>query len=69
MWGNPNSGGVWAPALSYADGQFWLIYTDVKVTGGQWKDCHNYLVTCETIDGEWSEPTKTHILDNSLVIL
>ena len=30
--------------------------TDVKVTDGQWKDCHNYLVTCETIDGEWSDP-------------
>ncbi|WKA55392.1 glycoside hydrolase family 43 protein [Planococcus shixiaomingii] len=56
MMGNPNSGGVWAPALSYRDGQFWLIFTDVKVTEGQWKDCHNYLVTCDTIDGEWSEP-------------
>lgn len=57
MMGNPNSGGVWAPHLSYSDGKFWLIYTDVKVTEGQWKDCHNYLVTCETIDGEWSERT------------
>lgn len=56
MMGNPNSGGVWAPALSYSDGHFWLIFTDVKVTEGQWKDCHNYLVTCDTIDGEWSEP-------------
>ncbi len=35
---------------------FWLIYTDVKVTEGQWKDCHNYLVTADSIDGEWSEP-------------
>ncbi|WP_284140517.1 glycoside hydrolase family 43 protein [Virgibacillus sp. LDC-1] len=56
MIGNPDSGGVWAPQLSYSDGMFWLIYTDVKVTEGQWKDCHNYLVTCDTIDGEWSEP-------------
>lgn len=56
MMGNPNSGGVWAPALSFSEGQFWLIFTDVKVTEGQWKDCHNYLVTCDTIDGEWSEP-------------
>lgn len=56
MMGNPNSGGIWAPALSYSDNQFWLIYTDVKVTEGQWKDGHNYLVTCDTIDGEWSEP-------------
>ncbi|KYG29475.1 glycoside hydrolase family 43 protein [Alkalihalobacillus trypoxylicola] len=56
MRGNPNSGGIWAPALSYSDGKFWLIYTDVKVVNGQWKDCHNYLVTCDSIDGEWSEP-------------
>ena len=56
MIGNPDSGGIWAPALSYSDGKFWLIYTDVKVTEGQWKDCHNYLVTCDSIDGEWSEP-------------
>ena len=26
----PRLGGVWAPCLSYADGLFWLIYTDVK---------------------------------------
>jgi xylan 1,4-beta-xylosidase len=56
MMGNPDSGGIWAPALSYRDGSFWLIYTDVKVVEGQWKDSHNYLVTCDTIDGEWSEP-------------
>lgn len=56
MMGNPNSGGVWAPALSYNEGKYWLIYTDVKVTEGQWKDCHNYLVTSDSIDGEWSEP-------------
>lgn len=58
MKGNPDSGGVWAPCLSYADGKFWLIYTDVKVVDGAWKDCHNYLVTCETVDGDWGEPIK-----------
>lgn len=58
MKGNPNSGGIWAPCLSYSDGKFWLIYTDVKVVDGAWKDCHNYLVTCETVDGDWGEPVK-----------
>ncbi|MEF2247448.1 glycoside hydrolase family 43 protein [Paenibacillus sp. IITD108] len=57
MTGNPDSGGIWAPQLSYSEGMFWLIYTDVKVVEGRWKDCHNYLATCATIDGEWSEPT------------
>lgn len=56
MKGNPNSGGVWAPCLSYSEGQFWLIYSDVKVVNGQWKDCHNYLVTAKNITDEWSEP-------------
>lgn len=56
MKGNPDSGGVWAPQLSYADGQFYLIYSDVKVTGGIYKDVTNYLTTCDTIDGEWSSP-------------
>ncbi|WP_107727679.1 glycoside hydrolase family 43 protein [Desmospora activa] len=56
MIGNPDSGGVWAPCLSYYDGQFWLIYSDIKVVEGAWKDGHNYLVTCETVDGDWSEP-------------
>ena len=56
MKGVPNSGGIWAPALTHADGKFWLIYTNVFVNQGPWKEGHNYLVTSETIDGEWSEP-------------
>ena len=52
MLGNPNSGGIWAPCLTKADGQFWLIYTDVKQLGHVTKDTPNYLVTCDTIDGE-----------------
>src|SRR2546425_12621288 len=31
--GIPDSGGVWAPSLSYADGEFWLIYTTVRTCG------------------------------------
>lgn len=56
MKGNPDSGGVWAPQLSHHDGQFYLIYSDVKVTDGSYKDVTNYLTTSETIDGEWSNP-------------
>jgi len=56
MLGNPDSGGVWAPALTYADGKFWLIYSDIKVCTGMYKDGHNYLTTCDVIDGEWSDP-------------
>ncbi|MBI5766409.1 MAG: glycoside hydrolase family 43 protein [Verrucomicrobia bacterium] len=65
LLGDPDSCGVWAPCLSYADGLFWLIYTDVKrygrttvggASGASLRDFHNYLVTCPTIDGEWSDP-------------
>lgn len=56
MRGNPCSGGIWAPCLTYADGLFWLIYTDVKTLDGMWKDTHNYLVTAPDITGPWSDP-------------
>jgi xylan 1,4-beta-xylosidase len=65
MLGDPDSCGVWAPCLTYADGLFHLIYTDVKrygrttvggASGASLRDFHNYLVTSSTIDGDWSDP-------------
>jgi xylan 1,4-beta-xylosidase len=56
MRGNPDSCGVWAPCLSHADGQFFLVYTDVKRFDGNFKDAHNYIVTAPSIDAEWSDP-------------
>ena len=56
MRGNPDSCGIWAPCLSHADGQFWLVYTDVKRLDGAFKDTHNYIVTCDRVDGDWSDP-------------
>lgn len=58
MRGNPSSGGVWAPDLSYADGKFWLVYSDVKVVNGAFKDCTNYIITAEDIRGPWSDPIR-----------
>lgn len=54
----PSSGGVWAPDLSYADGRFWLIYSNVHIVEGAFKDVANYLVTAEDIRGPWSEPIR-----------
>ncbi len=54
MRGNPDSCGIWAPCLSYADGKFWLVYTDVKRLDGNFKDAHNYIVTAERIEDDWS---------------
>jgi xylan 1,4-beta-xylosidase len=56
MKGNPDSGGIWAPCLSYADGKFWLLYTDVKIVDSPWKNGRNFLVTAPSIEGPWSEP-------------
>ncbi|MEI3851943.1 MULTISPECIES: glycoside hydrolase family 43 protein [Ensifer] len=56
MRGNPDSCGVWAPCLSYNDGLFWLVYTDVKRFDGNFKDAHNYIVTAEAIEATWSDP-------------
>ena len=58
MRGNPDNCGIWAPALSHADGLFWLIYTDVKRLDGSYKDCHNYLTTAPAIEGPWSDPVR-----------
>ncbi len=56
MQGNPNSGGIWGPCLSYHDGTFYLIYTNTRNFHGIFKDTHNYLVTTTDLYGDWSEP-------------
>jgi len=65
MRGDPDSCGVWAPCLTHDGDKFHLIYTDVKrygrtttggASGASLRDFHNYLVTCATIDGDWSDP-------------
>ena len=56
--GIADSGGVWAPSLSHADGKFWLIYTNVRTCGmgRPFKDVGIYLTTAPDILGPWSEP-------------
>lgn len=56
MRGDPDSCGIWAPCLTYADELFWLVYTDVKRKDGSFKDAHNYIVTAPAIEGPWSDP-------------
>lgn len=56
MRGIPDSGGVWAPSITYADGQFWLAYSIVRTTDGDNRDLDNYLVTAPSIEGPWSDP-------------
>ncbi len=56
--GITDSGGVWAPSLSWNEGQFFLIYTNVRTCGFQrpFKDTPVYLTTAENILGPWTDP-------------
>ncbi|MBW8734584.1 MAG: glycoside hydrolase family 43 protein, partial [Asticcacaulis sp.] len=64
--GIPDSCGVWAPCLSHSNGTFYLTYslvrrygrtTEYGAPGTSLRDFHNYVVTSDAIDGEWSDPT------------
>ncbi|MCF2947489.1 glycoside hydrolase family 43 protein [Paraglaciecola aquimarina] len=61
MHGIPDSGGVWAPCLSYQDGLFWLVYSNVKSVQSPWKCGDTFLVTAANITGPWSEPIRLKI--------
>lgn len=54
--GCPHSGGVWAPCLSYDNGTFYLVCSNVRSHGGSVTDSPIYLFTSDSIEGEWSEP-------------
>ncbi|MGW4466675.1 glycoside hydrolase family 43 protein [Micromonospora sp. NPDC004704] len=58
--GAGDSNGVWAPDLSYADGLFHLVYSDVASFASGYWDPQNYLITAPTIDGPWSDPIPLH---------
>ncbi|MEG0049065.1 MAG: glycoside hydrolase family 43 protein [Clostridia bacterium] len=57
MKGNPSSTGVWAPCISYHEGKFYLVYTDVKTWERlPFKDSPNYITWTDDPAGEWSDP-------------
>lgn len=56
MTGIPDSGGVWAPCLSYSDGIYYLVYSNVKTYRNYYKDVDNFIVTSADITGPWSDP-------------
>lgn len=56
LTGCPDSGGVWAPNLTYVDGAFHLLYSTVSAYTGGFTDSPNQLVTAPAIDGPWSDP-------------
>lgn len=56
MTGVPDSGGVWAPCLTYDEGMFYLIYSNVKTYRNYYKDVDNFLTCSKSICGPWSDP-------------
>ncbi len=55
----PQSGGVWAPCLSYNENErlFYLVYSNLTSwSQGPYKDCANYIITASDVAGEWSAP-------------
>lgn len=58
--GDRDSAGVWAPCLSWCDGVFYLVYSDVKMFSHTFYDVKNYLITATDICGPWSKPVFLH---------
>ena len=56
LGGVPDSGGIWAPDLTYANGLFHLVYAVVDNYAFGCKDVTVQLTTAPSIEGPWSDP-------------
>ena len=59
MKGKPDSTGVWAPCLSYNEKlkKYFIVYSNNSSWINQpYKDCRNYIISADKIEGPWSEP-------------
>jgi xylan 1,4-beta-xylosidase len=54
--GIPNSGGIWAPHLSFDGNRFYLVYTICYGLTRPWRDFINYIVEADSPIGPWSDP-------------
>ena len=53
--GDPNSGGIWAPDLSWDGQYYYLLVTNVTTKKGRWYNTHNYMSRAASITGPWSQ--------------
>jgi xylan 1,4-beta-xylosidase len=51
-----DSGGLWAPSISYDGERFYLVVCNVRTRTVPFKDMRVLLFTADRIDGPWSEP-------------
>lgn len=56
MMGVPSSGGIYAPQISFKNGTYYLVYTNIKGNRWPYMDGINYVVSAPKITGPWSEP-------------
>ncbi|NUP22926.1 MAG: glycoside hydrolase family 43 protein [Streptomyces sp.] len=66
--GVPDSGGVWAPSLSWDGERFWVVYAVVRSVGTPYFDLDTYVSTAPAADGPWSAPRRiaSHGFDPAL---
>jgi xylan 1,4-beta-xylosidase len=66
--GVPDSGGVWAPSLSWDGERFWVVYAVVRSVGTPYFDLDTYVSTAPDVAGPWTEPRRvpSHGFDPAL---
>ena len=52
----PDSGGNYIPSLSWHDGTFYLLYSEVYDGAWPWVANRTFLTTAKSIEGAWSDP-------------
>jgi xylan 1,4-beta-xylosidase len=66
--GVPDSGGVWAPSLSWDGERFWVTYSLVRSVGTPYFDLDTYVTTATDVAGDWTAPRRvpSHGFDPAL---
>lgn len=66
--GVPDSGGVWAPSLSWDGERFWIVYSVVRSVGTPYFDVDTYVSTAPEPGGKWTAPRRvaSHGFDPAL---
>lgn len=58
--GVPNSGGVWAPCLTWDKGIWWLVYSITRTFDETTQDTENYVTWAQDLQGPWAPRVRIH---------
>ena len=66
--GVPDSGGIWAPSLSWDGERFWMVYAVVRSVGTPYFDQDTYVSTATEVGGDWTPARRvaSHGFDPAL---